>query len=73
MNTTEQFVKLIPQEGAEKYLNGYIQEGYTILNMSAVDNGVLVLLEKQKQYGTTRADNEILDGSIQVGGMRWKY
>jgi hypothetical protein len=73
MNTTEQFVKLISQLGADKTLNGYIQEGFTILNMTSTENGILVLLQKNVQYGNTRIDNEIVDGSIQVGGMRWKY
>lgn len=70
---TEQFVKLISQEASDKVLNGYIKEGYTILGLTAIDSGILVLLQKNAHYKNTRISNDVVDGTFEFDTIKWKY
>lgn len=66
----KQCAKTIPIESAEKELNGFIQEGYTIISMVSTEFGLLVVIEGEF-YPHESSDKSFVRGQ-DLYNKHWK-
>lgn len=65
MSKKEQSVWVIPLQNVENVLNEYIQAGYTVVNMTTIPQGVLVVVER---------DASIIEDTepVEVNNIGWR-
>lgn len=62
-----QFAKMISLDKAEKSLNGYIQEGYTVVQVINTELGILAMLENTKTFSDETESDGIVRGPESYG------